>query len=357
MIARVLCIALLGLAVANAASFTEAEYQAMFTKFVGQYNKKYTADTFFFRYTVFKANMDKIALANKQHRSYTLGMNEMGDMTHAEFKAAKLGYAKIDRAVLRGANACPVGNVSDSMDWTMKTTTSPVAVTPIKNQGQCGSCWSFSTTGSVEGAVAIATYNPKTQKATLTSLSEQQLVDCSTAQGNQGCNGGLMDNAFQYIISNGGLTTEQGYPYTATGPNTCNVQTPLASTITGYCDVNSGDENALAAAVTVGPVSVAIEADQSCFQFYSSGVMSDPTCGTQLDHGVLAVGYGTTGGVAYWNVKNSWGTSWGNNGFIWLGKQVAGQPLGVCGIASEPSYPTGGAVVGSKKTAPPRGRA
>jgi len=336
----VLCIALLGLAVANAASFSEAEYQAMFTKFIGQYNKKYTADTFFFRYTVFKANMDKVALANKQKHSYTLGMNEMGDMTHAEFKAAKLGYAKIDRAVLRGANACPVGNVPASVDWTTKN-----AVTPIKNQGQCGSCWSFSTTGSVEGAVAIATSH-------LVSLSEQQLVDCSTAQGNEGCNGGLMDNAFQYIISNGGLTTEAGYPYTATGPNTCNVQTPLASTITGYCDVNSGDENALAAAVAVGPVSVAIEADQSCFQFYSSGVMSDPTCGTQLDHGVLAVGYGTVQGVNYWNVKNSWGTSWGNNGYIWLGKQVAGQPLGVCGIASEPSYPTGGAIVGSKKPAP-----
>jgi len=263
-------------------------------------------------------------------------MNEMGDMTHAEFKAAKLGYAKIDRQVLRAANACPVGSVPATVDWVKKG-----AVTPIKNQGQCGSCWSFSTTGSVEGAVQIASKQ-------LISLSEQQLVDCSTAQGNQGCNGGLMDNAFQYIISNGGLTTEAGYPYTATGPNQCSVTTPLASTISGYCDVNSGDENALAAAVAVGPVSVAIEADQSCFQFYTSGIMSDPTCGTQLDHGVLAVGYGVVGGQKYWNVKNSWGTSWGNNGFIWLGKQVSGQPLGVCGIASEPSYPTGGSVVGAK---------
>jgi len=337
MIARVLCIALLGLAVANAASFTEAEYQGMFTKFIGQYNKKYTADTFFFRYTVFKANMDKVALANKQKHSYTLGMNEMGDMTHAEFKAAKLGYNKIDRSVLRSANACPVVKTPPAqVDWVAKG-----AVTPIKNQGQCGSCWSFSTTGSVEGAVQIAS-------GQLISLSEQQLVDCSTAQGNEGCNGGLMDNAFQYIISNNGLTTESGYPYTATGPNTCSVTTPLASTITGYCDVNSGDENALAIAVANGPVSVAIEADQSCFQFYSSGVMSDASCGTQLDHGVLAVGYGVVGGQKYWNVKNSWGTSWGNNGYIWLGKQIASQPLGVCGIASEPSYPTGGAVVGGK---------
>jgi len=339
-VASVLCIALLGLAVANASSFTEAEYQTMFTKFVSQYNKKYTADTFFFRYTVFKANMDKIALANKQKHTYTLGMNEMGDMTHAEFKSAKLGYSRIDRGVLRSSNACPVGRVPTTVDW---TPASKKAVTPIKNQGQCGSCWSFSTTGAVEGAVGIAS-------GQLISLSEQQLVDCSTAQGNQGCNGGLMDNAFQYIISNGGLTTEAGYPYTATGPNTCDVTTPLASTISGYCDVNSGDENALAAAVAVGPVSVAIEADQSCFQFYTSGIMSDASCGTQLDHGVLAVGYGVLGGQKYWNVKNSWGTSWGNNGYIYLGKQVSGQPLGVCGIASEPSYPTGGSVVGGAKS-------
>jgi len=182
----------------------------------------------------------------------------------------------------------------------------------------------------------------------LTSLSEQQLVDCSTAQGNQGCNGGLMDNAFQYIIANKGLTTESGYPYTATGPNTCNVVTPLASTITSYCDVTSGSETALMNAVAQQPVSVAIEADQSCFQFYSGGVMSDASCGTQLDHGVLAVGFGTTSGQNYWNVKNSWGTSWGVGGYIMLGRQVSGQPSGVCGIALEPSFPIGGSSLSGK---------
>jgi len=336
MLSKILIIAVVGLAVANAASFSETEYQSMFTKFMSQYNKKYTHDTFFYRYTVFKANMDRVALANKQKHTYKLGMNEMGDMTHAEFKATKLGYNKIDRSFVRGKAACPVGNVPSSVDWVAGG-----AVTPVKNQGQCGSCWSFSATGSIEGSVQIATKQ-------LIGLSEQQLVDCSTAQGNMGCNGGLMDYAFQYVISNGGLTTEEGYPYSATGPNTCSVTSPLASTISGFCDVNSGDENALDAAVAVGPVSVAIEADQSCFQFYSSGIMSDPSCGTQLDHGVLATGYGVLNGVNYWNVKNSWGASWGNQGYIYLGKQVAGQPLGVCGIASEPSYPTGGSVVGSK---------
>jgi len=277
-------------------------------------------------------------------------MNEMGDMTHEEFKATKLGYKNVDRSYIRSVNskheptlsamACPAPQATaDSVDWV-----GAGAVTPIKNQGQCGSCWSFSTTGAVEGDVFL-------EAGVLTSLSEQQLVDCSTAQGNQGCNGGLMDDAFQYIIANGGLTTEAGYPYTATGPNTCNVVTPLASTITSYCDVTQGSEPGLQNAVAQQPVSVAIEADQSCFQFYSGGVMSDPSCGTQLDHGVLAVGYGTYQGQAYWNVKNSWGASWGLNGYIMLGRNVAGQPLGVCGIASQPSFPYGGSSLSGKVAA------
>jgi len=321
------------LAVANAAVFKEEEYQQMFTSFMGQYNKKYTADTFFFRYTVFKANMDKIALANKQHHSYKLGMNDMGDMTHAEFKLAKLGYNHIDRSVMRSQNTCPQGNAPASVDWVSKG-----AVTHVKNQGQCGSCWSFSATGAIEGAIVAV------GKGKQVSLSEQQLVDCSTSYGNDGCNGGLMDYAFEYVIDHKGLNSETGYAYTATGPNACNPTKSKTSvaTITGYCDVAVNNEKALASAVAVNPVSVAIEADQSCFQFYSSGIMDDLACGTNLDHGVLAVGYGTTSGKKYWNVKNSWGASWGLNGYIMLGKDDSRtKGAGICGIAMAPSYPTG----------------
>jgi C1A family cysteine protease len=209
------------------------------------------------------------------------------------------------------------------VDWRQKN-----AVTPVKNQQQCGSCWAFSTTGSVEGAHAIKTGN-------LVSLSEQQLVDCSGAQGNQGCNGGLMDQAFQYIISNNGITTESSYPYTAQ-QGTCQTNVTSAATISSFVDVTANSETSLMQAINVGPVSIAIEADQPCFQFYSGGILSDPSCGTQLDHGVLLVGYGTDSSTntPYWIVKNSWGASWGESGYIRL---IRNQ--NECGVAAEASYP------------------
>merc|ERR1719461_145833 len=178
---------------------------------------------------------------------------------------------------------------ADSVDWRKQG-----AVTKVKNQGSCGSCWAFSTTGSTEGAVKIAT-------GTLTSLSEQQLVDCSRAEGNQGCQGGLMDNGFKYIEKNGGLDSEADYPYTAKNGQ-CNRAEAAkhVSTIKSHQDVVEEDAADFAKAVTQQPVSVAIEADQTGFQHYRSGVFS-ATCGDKLDHGVLAVGYTSDA----WIVKNS----------------------------------------------------
>ncbi len=299
------------------------------------------------------SNDKYIQEVNSMNLTYTLGHNAFSGMDSEEF-SQYMGFAgnqEVSFKGLRGAvpsidmsQILDLSALPSSVDWRAKG-----AVTPAKDQGSCGSCWSFSTTGALEGAYEI-------KNGKLVSFSEQQLVDCDYGlRLNHGCNGGLMNSAFQWISQvNLGLCSESDYPYVSgtTKTNgdckkTCS--NVVGSKIVSYTDVTPNSDSAMMTALAQQPVSVAIEADQRAFQLYSGGVFSDSTCGTNLDHGVLLVGYGTdsSSGLDYYILKNSWGTSWGTqNGFMLLGRNLdaTGKPYnggkGQCGVLMEGSYPT-----------------
>jgi len=300
-----------------------------FEQFMHDFDKTYDAAEREIRREVFRANLRYIREENAKGHSYTLGITEFADMSSDEFALTHLGL--VERHAWGGLPGLGVhqrgnGTLPASVDWREKG-----AVSPVKNQAQCGSCWAFSATGSLEGAWQIAT-------GKLVSLSEQQLVDCSKRFGNQGCGGGDMDAGFKYA-EQAAMCTEASYPYKARN-GVCRASGCVAGIpqggVVGFKDVQADDANALMDAVAQQPVSVAIEADKSVFQLYRSGVLSGQ-CGSQLDHGVLVVGYGSHNGQDTWIVKNSWGASWGMNGYALLLRGKGGS--GECGITSQASYP------------------
>ena len=317
-------------------TFLQDDYdsdQKEFMLFRDRYNKIYASDEdFFARFEVFKTNMRSIIQHNSvPNQNFTLGLNQFSDLTSEEFRALYInsGY-KQSSSVEVGSYGCKTytsaaTSAPDSLDWRQKG-----AVTSVKDQGQCGSCWTFSSTGASEGAWAIAT-------GKLMDLSEQQLVDCATgvSYGSHGCNGGQMEGADKYLIANGQCSLAS-YPYTA-ADGKCQMCSPVAH-FSSCSDVKPNDQVSLKGAVTLGPVSVAIEADTRYFQSYTGGILDAATCGTTLDHGVLVVGYGTDNGKKYWTVKNSWSNTWGEQGYVRILRSDSTNDAGICGIAMDPSF-------------------
>ena len=287
-----------------------------YNEFIHTYDKSFSYDNF----EIFKKNVNYIDTFNQQNHSYALEVNQFADNPGFDYSLMHTDDKK-EYYEFKGDIVVP-----QSVDWREKN-----AVTDVKNQGHCGGCWAFSTTGSVEGIVAIKTGN-------LLNISEQQLIDCSSNEGNHGCEGGIMQKGFEYIINNNGICSEEEYPYQGID-GTCQDCKTIVE-IKNYGDIYPNNEKILKRAVAQQPVSVAIQANLTSFQLYSSGIYSDPACGTELDHGVLIIGYGTDYdlNMDYWLVKNSWGPKWGENGYIRILRNYENKS-GLCGIAMLPSIP------------------
>jgi len=299
---------------------------ALFRQWKAKHNKTYGGVEHQKRYNIFADNYKRIEKINAKEKSFTVGLNKFADLTKAEFSSMYLGLKKKKNATRKLEELEDTVELiitsNDSVDWRTKG-----AVTGVKDQGQCGSCWAFSSTGSLEGLNF-----QKTSK--LLSFSEQQLVDCSGSYGNEGCDGGLMESALDYTAAKG-VQLESDYPYTAQDGSCKYSAAKVAFTNKAYKTANG--DSGLEAAVKIGPVSVSVEADQDVFQFYTSGILNSKSCGTNLDHGVLAVGYGTSGSTGYWIVKNSWGTSWGDTGYLKIARATGS---GICGINLDNVIPT-----------------
>jgi len=310
------------------AGFASAARIDEFHAFKAKNQKVYrNAEEDAYRMKVFSDNLEKISKHNdeaeKGIHTFTLGVNKFADLTIEEWRnTLTLNTRKSGERKLSPSNEKI--DIPDEVDWRKEG-----YVTPVKDQGACGSCWSFGTTGVIEGA---------TKKATgeLVSLSEQNLVDCDT--NDYGCNGGLhpVNGAYPWIIQNGGINTEDDYPYHARDMQ-CKFDSNKATyTISDYFETREGDEEEFTEKIaTVGPINVGIDAGQYSFQFYKSGVYYEPQCSSNmLNHAVLTVGYGTESGTPFYWVKNSWGSGWGDEGYIKMSRNRNNN----CGIATDATW-------------------
>jgi len=322
-----ICFSLL---IIGASCLHSRHFKSEWQKFKGTYNKVYGKEEELHRMKVFFNNLKTIKEHNTLYEkglvTYKMGVNHLADMEAHEYMGMLYNITTPPEAHKEHLfTPKRLLGLPETVDWRSKG-----AVTPVKNQGQCGSCWSFSATGALEGMNFL-----KTGK--LISLSEQNLVDCASNYNNNGCSGGLTYQAFQYVADNKGIETEEAYPY-ETEDDTCKFDaSKVGATCHGYKIIPQADEHALKEAVaTIGPISIAIDAGQDSFRLYSDGVYFDEKCSSIThNHAVLVVGYGTENGNDYWLVKNSWGPSWGIQGYIKMARNRNNQ----CSVATLASYP------------------
>uniref|UniRef100_A0A1J3F8D0 cathepsin H n=1 Tax=Noccaea caerulescens TaxID=107243 RepID=A0A1J3F8D0_NOCCA len=304
----------------------QSRHVLSFSRFAHRYGKRYqSAEEMKLRFSVFKENLGLIRSTNKKGLPYKLSVNQFADLTWQEFQRHSLGAAQNCSATLKGSHKLTEASLPETKDWREDG-----IVSPVKDQGHCGSCWTFSTTGALEAA-----YHQAFGKGI--SLSEQQLVDCAGAFNNFGCHGGLPSQAFEYIKYNGGLDTEKDYPYTGKDGDCKFSAENIGVQVLDSVNITLGAEEEMKHAVgLVRPVSVAYQVVHE-FRFYKKGVFTSTTCGNtpmDVNHAVLAVGYGVEDGVPYWLIKNSWGGDWGENGYF---KMEMGKNM--CGVATCSSYP------------------
>ncbi|XP_035508187.1 pro-cathepsin H-like [Morone saxatilis] len=303
----------------------EEEYR--FKQWMSEHNKVYDTEEYYRRFHVFTENKKTIDRHNAGNHTFTMGLNQFSDMTFEEFRKLFLLTEPQNCSATKGGHVSRTGPYPEFVDWRMKGN----FVTPVKNQGHCGSCWTFSTTGCLESVNAIAT-------GKLIPLSEQQLIDCAKDFNNHGCLGGLPSQAFEYIKYNKGLMTEEDYPYKG-HDDSCHFEPALAAAfVLDAVNITSYDEKAMVDAVArLNPVSFAFEVTAD-FVHYKEGVYTSTQCKNTADkvnHAVLAVGYGAEeNDTPYWIVKNSWGTAWGIDGYFLIerGKNM-------CGLSACSSYP------------------
>ncbi|XP_036047514.1 pro-cathepsin H [Onychomys torridus] len=297
-----------------------------FKSWMTQHQKTYSSVEYNYRLQMFASNLRKINAHNQKNHTFKMALNQFSDMSFAEIKRKYLWSEPQNCSATKSNYLRGTGPYPSSMDWRKKGN----YVSPVKNQGTCGSCWTFSTTGALESAVAIAS-------GKMLSLAEQQLVDCAQNFNNHGCQGGLPSQAFEYILYNKGIMGEDAYPYRGKdGHCKFNPQKAIAF-VKDVANITLNDEKAMVEAVALhNPVSFAFEVTED-FMLYHKGIYTSTSCHKtpdKVNHAVLAVGYGEQDGILYWIVKNSWGTQWGDKGYFLIerGKNM-------CGLAACASYP------------------